>query len=302
MKIQEHIDLSAEAYFLSVFPARARTLKYFFLDCKGTHARGREREVLQHQFRTSVVDDQFLELEGIEVSRNGIYHLLPESLFHPLTLGRYASNTYEIVQEIRDNRDREQENKLFFTPLDTEIFLFKARMISDQIDAVGFSKRISREILRNFTGGENAFFEGESHILMACLAKSQELKENPKALSLLLSKLLACEVKILEEWGESYEPPYLPLGMGKLGVDTICAGPSALEGYDWKVEVITQDIGLIDLAITDDRLEKDLVELLEYFSAAPREIEVKWIASGEFTQPELGQGLLGINTFTQTLN
>ena len=55
--------------------------------CNGNGGRNYNREVISVRKKSHLVDSTYKNLQSILLSRNGIYHSLPEALFHPLTLG-----------------------------------------------------------------------------------------------------------------------------------------------------------------------------------------------------------------------
>jgi hypothetical protein len=298
MKRKDIPDLSAEAYFLTVFPAEAKENGHFFLDCHGTKSRGRERDVLGESQRNTVLNKRFIEMRGLEVSRNGIYDLLPESLFHPLVLGSASANTYEIVQEIKEIRSREQENRLFFMPFDTEFFLWKSAMLEAELKTETDNQSKYEDLLRFVYGSIPGFAKKDPGLLLSFLLHGQPAIDNADLLGKFLTKILACEVSIRELRGEMSDLPFAPLGSGKLGVDTALTGSLTADWDDWQVEIAYRDANMISEAATDETFKEELVELIRHFALAPREIYLKWIALSESRSPELGVGLLGINTYT----
>ncbi|SNV34767.1 Uncharacterised protein [Chryseobacterium taklimakanense] len=58
----------------------------------------------------------------LETYRESIYDYLPEGLFHPPSLGNYNKNVEGVVNEIRKQRQVEENARNFFQPFEIEIF------------------------------------------------------------------------------------------------------------------------------------------------------------------------------------
>lgn len=298
MKRTEVPDLSAEAYFLTVFPKEAKDSGHFFLDCHGTKSRGRARDVLGESQRSTVLDKRFIEMHGLEVSRNGIYDLLPESLFHPLVLGNATANTSEIVHEIKEIRSREQDNRLFFMPFDTEFFLWKSAMLEAELNSDSDKTGMYTRMLRFVYGSVPSFARQSPGLLLSFLLNGQKAIDNPVSLGEFLSAILKSEVNIREMPGELSGLPFAPVGDGRLGVDTTLTGALTSDWDDWQVEIAYRDPDRISEEAIDEGFAAELIELINHFALAPREIRLKWIALPESQSPQLGMGLLGINSYT----
>ena len=57
-----------------------------------------------------------------EVTREGLYDMLPEGLFHEVRVGSSTIDTEESVQELERHRREEQEARQFFLPLEQEFY------------------------------------------------------------------------------------------------------------------------------------------------------------------------------------
>ncbi len=64
---------------------------------------------------------------NVRLNRDGIYDALPEALFHDLTGSDCASGT-DMAKESMRLRTEEKESRLFFKPLENEIFLQKVKV------------------------------------------------------------------------------------------------------------------------------------------------------------------------------
>jgi hypothetical protein len=64
---------------------------------------------------------------NVRLNRDGIYDALPETLFHDLT-GSDCSSGADMAKESMRLRTEEKESRLFFKPLENEIFLQKVKL------------------------------------------------------------------------------------------------------------------------------------------------------------------------------
>ncbi|MFM2375077.1 MAG: hypothetical protein RLZZ165_174 [Bacteroidota bacterium] len=295
MMDEKALDLKAEVYALTTLAQHLEAYDGFYLDCHGTKERGRNKDVLGMQPRHSVLGHKVIELLGIQVSRNGIFHLLPESLFQPLSIGTTASNTYEIVEEMRFNRAKEAGNRLFFTPFDTEFFRFSMACMERQLGWPGRQEDATRQLLAGLLGQDFGFDEPESMQLLAFFANGEEAKDNAPLLARFLTVLLGREVTIS---CKATVPPVqqLPsLGGSRLGVDVVLAGFTAAEMDDWWVEITCTEAAELDMEASGNRTLAFVRNFLDYFALATREVRVVLKAVPEACSSELGIGILGLH-------
>ncbi len=297
MNLDTTLDLKAEAYFLANFPALQGGFEGFFLDCLGTRQRGRSRDVLGLEVQHSVLDHKVIELLGLQVSRNGMFHLLPEALFQPLSLGTAGANTYEIVDEMRSNREREQGNRRFFSPFDSEFFYYATHLLQRQLGWPMRRSKTARALVAEIADRDFGYDEEKSQLLLAFFANAERAKDNAPLLMQLLSRLLDREVRIT---ACHLAPPILPfvaLGHCTLAVDTVLSGFPVQEADDWLVEISYDDPSELAAATAGDQAQHAVLAILDYFVLAGREISVRLVALPQARSEQMGQGILGINIY-----
>jgi hypothetical protein len=298
MNIDLHPDLTAEAYFLSLFALDSGLADHFFLECEGTEQRGRAREVLGEAIRHSVVDNQFVELRGMQVSRNGLYDLLPESLFFPLTIGTTSTNHYEVVQAIRENREKEKANRLFFAPWDTEFFLWRVQLLRQTLGLDQLRTTLYEQAVETLMGTVPPLFAGKMPLLFHFFTHAERARDNAVLLSDLLGKLLECEVRI----GEVEEPEHLShgasLGACRLGIDSVSSGSIYPDAGDWQVDVTFDRAEEMERAAIDPAYAEAIQHLLSFFVLADRNIRIRFLARPAARAITMGAGRLGINTYS----
>lgn len=292
------MDILAEAHCLTALEASRGDFEGFYLDCLGTKARGHNQEVLGLTTKRTVLDHKVIELLGLQVSRNSMFHLLPEALFQPLSLGDATSNTYEIIGEIRKNREREQGNRLFFVPFDTEFFSYTTYMVQRQLGWPHGRAGSARQLLADMLGQDLGYADATSLRLISFFTHAERAKDNAPLLAELLTDLLGHPVQIHTcdlFFADILAPS---LGGACLGVDTVLAGQPAREGQDWLVEVCLADPAELAQAAASTALQTAAMQLLSFFALATREVQVVLKAMPAAESETLGQGVLGINTVT----
>lgn len=80
---------------------------------QGMNPRVKSKDILDVKLRHVYALGELVELV---LARNSIYHQLPESLFHPLTLSKPNMSQRELIEAIRQNRRKEKEALHFFCP------------------------------------------------------------------------------------------------------------------------------------------------------------------------------------------
>lgn len=81
------------------------------------------------------------DVVNIEISRDGFYDILPESIFHDYRNRNQGNNP---VEEFKNRKKEEKEARHFFNPLENEFFRF--RHLIESFESKFFSKLNSNEI------------------------------------------------------------------------------------------------------------------------------------------------------------
>lgn len=170
----------------------------------------------------------------IHISRNSLYHQLPEILFHPLVLSTPSMSNKDIVEAIRENRKKREENIHFFIPFDT--FLFEARVKLSNRYLNIFTDTYARQNLFAFAKAilkKNIPLQKEQiYKLFLNLCNSENLKENLPALEELLHSVLEVDVALEYKPCILTQSPFALLGEGMLGYDIGTHGPTLSEQDD----------------------------------------------------------------------
>lgn len=287
--------LLAEVFFRELqFISGDGTLSDRLVVCNhGMNSRVWSQDVLDIQ--TEDFPNTSKERVVLHLARNGIYHQLPEFLFHPISLSTPSMTNSEVVAAMRANRKKEEETIKFFQPFDTEFFkdgvnMFK-RSMSLFDDPCG--NRILQNVSALFSLRAGFLKLGEKYRLMLFLCKAGEYKENLPALEEVLHTVFRMRVALQYRPHHISEPPYKSLGECRLGVDSGLSGTFTSELEDVEAKVyLEKDIGNEGLL----REKMDAVRFaLSFFIISSRHVNVIYTVEAN-TEFVLGTNLLGYDT------
>jgi len=287
--------LLAEVFFRELqFISGDGTLSDRLVVCNhGMNSRVWSQDVLDIQ--TEDFPNTSKERVVLHLARNGIYHQLPEFLFHPISLSTPSMTNSEVVAAMRANRKKEEETIKFFQPFDTEFFkdgvnMFK-RSMSLFDDPCG--NRILQNVSALFSLQAGFLKLGEKYRLMLFLCKAGEYKENLPALEEVLHTVFHMRVALQYRPHHISEPPYELLGECSLGVDSGLSGTFTSELEDVEAKVyLEKDIGNEGLL----REKMDAVRFaLSFFIISSRHVNVIYTVEAN-TEFVLGTNLLGYDT------
>lgn len=106
-------NLKAETLVAEILENSDAIIDDFVISNKGTFSRAYRRDMID-------VDDVLHEnMLTLNLSRNGLYDVLPEGLFHTPHVGK-AGESYTKRRKI--DKQEEQDARVFFAPLETEFF------------------------------------------------------------------------------------------------------------------------------------------------------------------------------------
>lgn len=182
-----------------------------------------------------IPEQGFADLLCIKSSREGLYDMLPEGLFHQGTAYSATTNTDEIVDQIKRHRQEEKETRLFFLPFEAEINFLRivTELYENRVD-----KKTSYADLVNIFRPQWEIFQyldlHQANTFLHFIPLLNEARGNFPFFENMLSLLLQTDVQV------SLQPlppaPPAPnegceLGMARLGVDLV-AGSQFNEGAD----------------------------------------------------------------------
>ena len=259
----------------------------------GMNSRVRSQDVLGIQ--TEDLPNTSKERVVLHLARNGIYHQLPEFLFHPISLSTPSMTNSEVVAAMRANRKKEEEAIRFFQPFDTEFFKDGVNMFKRSLSL--FDDPCSNRILQNvatlFCLQTSSLKMGEKYRLMLFLCNARKYKENLPALEVVLHTVFRMRVALQYRPHHISESPYKSLGECRLGIDSGLSGTFTSELEDVEAKIyLEENIGNEGLL----REKMDAVRLvLSFFIISSRHVNVIYTVEAN-TEFVLGTNLLGYDT------
>ena len=287
--------LLAEVFFRELqFISGDGTLSDRLVVCNhGMNSRVWSQDVLDIQ--TEDFPNTSKERVVLHLARNGIYHQLPEFLFHPISLSTPSMTNSEVVAAMRANRKKEEETIKFFQPFDTEFFkdgvnMFK-RSMSLFDDPCG--NRILQNVATLFSLQTSSLKMGEKYRLMLFLCNARKYKENLPALEVVLHTVFRMRVALQYRPHHISESPYKSLGECRLGMDSGLSGTFTSELEDVEAKIyLEENIGNEGLL----REKMDAVRfVLSFFIISSRHVNVIYTVEAN-TEFVLGTNLLGYDT------
>ncbi|WCC43647.1 hypothetical protein PJW08_00470 (plasmid) [Tenacibaculum finnmarkense] len=230
----------------------------------------------------------------IHLSRNSIYHQLPEILFHPLVISTPSMSNKDVVEAIRENRKKEEDNIHFFMPFDTFLFEEKLKLSNRHFNI--FTDDYAKENLFSFAKAiikkDIPLQKEQLYKLFLNLCNSEQLKENLRELENLLRAILGFSVVLKYQLCVIEQSPFLALGEGILGYDIGTQGSVISEQDNINAVMLLEE----SQEYKELQKNKSIIKkILEFFTFSNREIivEHRIMYTNEF---QLGTNYLGYDT------
>ena len=234
-------------------------------------------------------DDTFLHL-----SRNSIYHQLPEFIFHPISIRKSSMTTKEVVEAMRENKRKEEENIHFFIPFDTELFKQRLKLNNRHLHIFSDEQALDNifTIGRKLTDKRLGLTKKEYYKIFLSLCDSEELKENLPALETFFFQLLGEKVLLKYKDRPNDTLAFEPIGSGILGASLGLQGDFVLEQEDVLATVIIEESKPYDYFVKTRMIVEEVLEFF-VFSNRTIQVEFRFEAKEEFL---LGENFLGYDT------
>ncbi len=236
----------------------------------------------------------------IHLSRNSIYHQLPEILFHPLVISNPSMSNREVVEAIRENKKKEEESLHFFIPFDTELFNEKLKLTNRYINI--FTDDYAKQNLFSFANAiikkDIPLSKEQLYKLFLNLCNSEQLKENLPELEKLFRSILGFDVLLEYRPCILEDSPFMALSEGVLGYNLGIHGSVISEQDDIYATIILEE------QLDYKTLEKNrsiIKKILEFFIFSNRAIKVEYrfLTDNGFV---LGSNYLGYDTTMTKVN
>lgn len=268
--------------------------KEFWIKSHGMNSRAFSKDVLDITSYSYVTKNDIKEAFFIHLSRNSIYHQLPEIFFHPLVISNSTMTNREVVGAIRENKKAEEENIHFFIPFDTEFFKKRVALASRYLNIFtnNSAKKNLFSLANKIISKDIPLSKEQYYKLFLNLCNAESLKENLPKLEELLLTIMGYPVKMNYEKKEHFETPFVTIGEGILGYTFGTQGSVISEFEDVCATMITK-IHLNYKTITQHM--KIIKMILEFFVFSNRDIQIKYQTTID-KGISLGNNYLGYNT------
>ncbi|PUZ25390.1 hypothetical protein DCC81_13930 [Chitinophaga parva] len=236
----------------------------------------------------------------IKSSREGLYDMLPEGLFHPSVPYASTRSTEEIIDQIRIHKEQEKSARLFFLPLEAEINQFRIliELHENKID----KKNIYNDLVEIFRPGWEIFElldAQQANIFLHMIPFLHQTKGDLERLQNLATLLLQVPVHIalVPAPQATLADGASILGEAGLGVDLVTS-PTFNEGDD----MVHIRIGPLPAAraltfYDGTRADKIIRTLVGYFVPADVDVSVSVEILPEERNLCLGPAVLGFDAY-----
>jgi hypothetical protein len=198
---------------------------------------------MKRSYRADVtsVEDEFSDYDHkeytlIKTSREGIYDMLPEGLFHHASAHKNTDTEKEIIKSIKQRRKEEVDARKFFLPFETTINFLRMQMAlyENRLD-----KRSHYDELVSIFSDQWEIFQylntRQSNIFLHLIPILHDLRDDYEAIEMIFEMMFLLPVKISLQTKLPYQPPELiisMLGDGTLGTDLTTGNLHYNEGTD----------------------------------------------------------------------
>ncbi len=289
-------DFVAEVFFEEMeFILGYDLIDFIAIQNKGMNSRSLSKDVVGISVDYLSTQQSFKENIVIHLSRNSIYHQLPEVLFHPLVISDPTMSNREIVEAIRENKKAEERNVFFFRPFDTFLFQEKVRLSRRRLTPLfenNISSNLYKLIIRLLDLNFSISVDGVYKLFLG-ICESENFKEDFQKIESLIFLVLGLDIKL--NYKKKYlKSPFESLGDGLLGVDMGVAGYSISEKDDIRATLFLSE-PVSDYSILMKNIDS-VRKILSFFVLVCRDIYVEYeiMNGGNFI---LSENHLGYDTY-----
>lgn len=233
----------------------------------------------------------------IKSSREGLYDMLPEGLFHASVPYSSTRTTEELIDQIKLHKEQEKQARKFFLPLEAEINMFRVliELHENKID----KKNIYNDLVEIFRPGWEIFElldQQQANIFLHLIPLLHEAKGDLVRLEQVVTLMLGWPVKVTTGMaGVWLGDGGSILGESKLGIDLV-AGNTFLEG-DEEVTITIGPVSVTDALqlMPGERLEQVVKWLVGYF--VPGDVSTRMEVEIINKEMKLEESILGYTAF-----
>jgi type VI secretion system protein ImpH len=246
------------------------------------------------------------EMVAIRINREGLYDMLPEGLFHQPPAPTEMLTEEAMVKDINQRRDEEKQARLFFAPLETELYHIRTivELYESRLDKKSEYDELVSIFLKEWKEFK-CFTNEQMVILMHVLPVIHEQRNNIPFISNVLSIMFKVNFDLQYQFTShtaSANVAHLEtkLGSGVLGVNFIAGHVQEPE------EELSITIGPLTAKqmltfLPGTRSAEALVVLLSYFIPLQINYNTGFVVEPDYQKLSLGAGeensCLGFTTY-----
>ncbi|MBL4746746.1 MAG: hypothetical protein JKY08_10305 [Flavobacteriaceae bacterium] len=297
VKRSEITNFKAEVFFEELqFMLDGKSEREFWVKNHGMNSRSFSKDVLDVSSEIYATDEEVKEAVFIHLSRNSIYHQLPEVFFHPLSISNPTMSNREIVEAIKENKKVEDANIKFFIPFDTALFIEKCKLSNRYLSIFtdDYSRSNLFSLAKKIIQMDIPLRKEQLYKLFLNLCNSEKFKENLPELEVLLAAILGDDISLEYKRKTLLESPFKDLGPCILGYNFGTKGPVISEQDDILATIIMDKSPTYKVLLKNISIIK---KILSFFVFSNREVDVQY----RFTEISgflLGENHLGFDTIT----
>lgn len=247
------------------------------------------------------------EMLAININREGLYDMLPEGLFHQSPASSVMITEEAMVKDIAARREEEKQARLFFAPLETELYHIRTvvELYESRLDKKSDYDELVNIFLKEWQEFK-CFTNEQMVILMHVLPVIHEQRNNLAFIGNVLSIMfkshfeLQYELKDTPSSGAESGQLATKLGAGILGVNFIAG-----QLYEPEEELVIT-IGPVNAKqmlnyLPGTRTAQALEVLLSYFIPLQTTVSTSFVVEPDYQKTVLGfeqeNSCLGFTTY-----
>lgn len=271
----DSVDFIAEVFWEELQFLLSRDLAdSIIIENHGMNSRVASKDILDVEVSYKPVGNALKEFVVLHLSRNSIYHQLPEFLFHPLVISSPSMSNREVVEAIKENRRLERKNIDFLKFFDTILFSEKVAITKRYLSFLADNNSVQNFIplAKRLLRFDKKISPQSLYWLFLMLCSAEGLKENFDVIEKLICLIVDVKTKIQLIPKKIANLPFDKVNIARLGVNFGADGEIKSEIDDVQI-IILLDEPIEDYA-TIRELRKIIHSVLEFFVYAGREIHI----------------------------
>lgn len=246
------------------------------------------------------------EMVAIRINREGLYDMLPEGLFHQPPTSSEMLDEEAMVKDIKQRREEEKEARLFFAPLEAELYHIRTvvELYENRLDKKSEYDELVSIFLKEWTEFK-CFTNEQMVVLMHVLPVIHEQRNNQPFISNILSIMFKVNFSLQYKSRGSVQLKDAPdlqtkLGAGILGVNFI-AGQLQEQEEELKIAIGPLTAKQMLNFLPGTRSAEALAVLLSYFIPLQTTSTTSFVVEPDYKKALLGpteeNSCLGFTTY-----